>query len=68
MIRHPSWLTRMAMQRRGAIGSADDYAVGLYLRRAMVTANQSDSAAPHRSRFVATAPEEGVQPQPFSAA
>ncbi len=48
-------VTREAVQMHGAIGYTDEYDVGLYLRKAMVLANQFGSAALHRRRFMANA-------------
>ncbi len=50
-------VTREAIQMHGGIGYTDEYDVGLYLRRAMVMANQFGSARLHRARFAATMPE-----------
>jgi alkylation response protein AidB-like acyl-CoA dehydrogenase len=50
-------VTRGCIQLHGGIGYTDQYDVGLFLRRAMVAANQFGSAALHRRRFMATAPE-----------
>ena len=51
-------VTRQCIQLHGGIGYTDQYDVGLYLRKAMVLANQYGSAALHRRRFLAVAPEE----------
>lgn len=50
-------ITRQCIQLSGGIGYTDQYDVGLYLRKAMVLANQYGSARLHRQRFIATAPE-----------
>jgi alkylation response protein AidB-like acyl-CoA dehydrogenase len=50
-------VTRQCIQLHGGIGYTDDYDVGLYLRKAMVMANQYGSATLHRRRFMATSPE-----------
>ncbi len=50
-------VTRECIQLHGGIGYTDQYDVGLYLRKAMVLANQYGSAALHRRRFMAVAPE-----------
>ena len=50
-------VTRQCIQLHGGIGYTDQYDVGLYLRKAMVVANQYGSATLHRRRFMATAPE-----------
>lgn len=50
-------VTRQCVQLSGGIGYTDDYDVGLYLRKAMVLANQFGSARLHRARFMASAPE-----------
>ena len=54
-------VTRGCVQLSGGIGYTDDYDVGLYLRKAMVLANQYGSAALHRRRFMALAPESDEQ-------
>lgn len=41
------------MQLHGAIGYTDEYDVGLFLRKAMMVANQFGSARLHRQRFAA---------------
>lgn len=51
-------VTRQAIQLHGGIGYTDEHDVGLYLRRAMVLANQFGSATLHRARFMVAAPEE----------
>ena len=51
-------VTRQAIQLHGGIGYTDEADIGLYLRRAMVLANQFGSAATHRRRFAANAPED----------
>ena len=50
-------VTREAIQMHGGIGYTDEYDAGLYLRRAMVLANQFGSARLHRARFAALEPE-----------
>jgi alkylation response protein AidB-like acyl-CoA dehydrogenase len=50
-------VTRQSIQLHGGIGYTDDYDVGLYLRKAMVMANQFGSASLHRRRFMAVSPE-----------
>jgi alkylation response protein AidB-like acyl-CoA dehydrogenase len=45
-------VTREAVQMHGAIGYTDEHDVGLFLRKAMVMANQFGSAAFHRARFM----------------
>jgi alkylation response protein AidB-like acyl-CoA dehydrogenase len=51
-------VTREAVQMHGAIGYTDEYDVGLFLRKAMVLANQFGSAALHRARFMQSQPAE----------
>jgi alkylation response protein AidB-like acyl-CoA dehydrogenase len=51
-------VTRQAIQLHGGIGYTDEADIGLYLRKAMVMANLFGSAALHRARFAALAPEE----------
>ncbi|MCQ4158634.1 acyl-CoA/acyl-ACP dehydrogenase [Roseomonas sp. GC11] len=50
-------VTRQAVQLHGGIGYTDEADIGLYLRRAMVLANQFGTAALHRRRFAAAQPE-----------
>jgi alkylation response protein AidB-like acyl-CoA dehydrogenase len=50
-------VTRQVIQLHGGIGYTDEYDAGLYLRKAMVMANQFGSAALHRRRFMALSPE-----------
>ncbi len=50
-------VTRACIQLHGGIGYTDQYDVGLYLRKAMVLANQYGSAKLHRRRFMAVSPE-----------
>ena len=52
-------ITRQAIQLHGGIGYTDEYDIGLFLRKAMVLANLYGSAAVHRTRYAALAPEEG---------
>ncbi|WP_043837627.1 acyl-CoA dehydrogenase family protein [Muricoccus aerilatus] len=49
-------VTREAVQLHGAIGYTDEYDIGLFLRKAMVTANAFGSAALHRARYMRCAP------------
>lgn len=49
-------VTREAVQMHGAIGYTDEYDIGLFLRKAMVTANQFGSAGFHRARFMRQQP------------
>ncbi len=51
-------ITRQAVQLHGAIGYTDEADIGLFLRKAMVHANLYGSAALHRGRYAALAPEE----------
>ncbi|MGH7161694.1 MAG: acyl-CoA dehydrogenase family protein [Acetobacteraceae bacterium] len=51
-------ITRQAIQLHGAIGYTDEADIGLFLRKAMVYANLYGSAALHRDRYAALAPEE----------
>ncbi len=52
------FVLRQCIQLHGGIGYTDEYDVGLYLRRGMVIMNQYGSAALHRRRFMALAPED----------
>jgi len=51
-------ITRQAIQLHGGIGYTDEADIGLYLRKAMVLANQFGPAALHRRRFAAEARED----------
>ncbi|MGH7071448.1 MAG: acyl-CoA dehydrogenase family protein, partial [Acetobacteraceae bacterium] len=51
-------ITRQAIQLHGGIGYTDEADIGLFLRKAMVQINLYGSAALHRSRYAALAPEE----------
>ncbi|MCI0756196.1 acyl-CoA dehydrogenase family protein [Teichococcus vastitatis] len=51
-------VTRQAIQLHGGIGYTDEADISLYLRRAMVLANQFGSAALHRRRFAAEAHDD----------
>lgn len=51
-------VTRQAIQLHGGIGYTDEADVGLYLRKAMVLANQFGSADLHRRRFATHAGDE----------
>lgn len=51
-------VTRQAIQLHGAIGYTDEADIGLYLRKAMVLANQYGTVAFHRQRYAACAPED----------
>jgi len=50
-------VTRQCIQLHGGIGYTDEYDVGLHLRACMVLSNRFGSAALHRRRFMAVAPE-----------
>ncbi|MDQ1081364.1 acyl-CoA dehydrogenase family protein [Pseudoroseomonas cervicalis] len=51
-------VTRQAVQLHGGIGYTDEADIGLYLRKAMVVANQFGPAALHRRRFAEAQPED----------
>jgi alkylation response protein AidB-like acyl-CoA dehydrogenase len=51
-------VTRQAIQLHGGIGYTDEADIGLYLRKAMVLANQFGSAALHRMRFATYAGDD----------
>ncbi|MEY4755123.1 MAG: hypothetical protein RJA34_21 [Pseudomonadota bacterium] len=62
--------TRMAIQLHGAIGTTNEYDVGLYFKRAMTLASRWGNAASHRRRWMSltsssrrasSAPREPVQ-------
>ncbi|MBI2726885.1 MAG: acyl-CoA dehydrogenase [Polaromonas sp.] len=44
-------VTRMAIQLHGAIGTTNEYDVGLYFKRAMLLASRWGNAAAHRRRY-----------------
>jgi alkylation response protein AidB-like acyl-CoA dehydrogenase len=48
-------VTRQAIQLHGGIGYTDEADIGLYLRKAMVLANQFGSASLHRARYESVA-------------
>jgi alkylation response protein AidB-like acyl-CoA dehydrogenase len=50
-------VTRRCIQLHGGIGYTDQADIGLFLRKAMVMANQYGSAALHRRRFLACTPD-----------
>jgi alkylation response protein AidB-like acyl-CoA dehydrogenase len=50
-------VTRHVIQLHGGIGYTDEHDAGLYLRKAMVLANQFGPAALHRAHFMAESPE-----------
>lgn len=49
-------ITRQCIQFHGAIGYTDEYAIGLYLKRAMVLSSWLGNAAAHRARYLDLAP------------
>ncbi|CAN7714726.1 acyl-CoA dehydrogenase family protein [Neorhizobium tomejilense] len=49
-------VAREGVQMHGAIGFTDEHDIGLYVRKAIVWANQFGSANFHRKRFAATQP------------
>jgi alkylation response protein AidB-like acyl-CoA dehydrogenase len=51
-------VTRQAIQLHGGIGYTDEADIGLYLRKAMVLANQFGSAALHLKRFASYAGDD----------
>ena len=46
-------MTRMAIQLHGAIGTTNEYDIGLYFKRAMTLASRWGNAAAHRRRYAA---------------
>lgn len=44
-------MTRMAIQLHGAIGTTNEYDIGLYFKRAMLLASRWGNAAAHRKRY-----------------
>ena len=44
-------MTRMAIQLHGAIGTTNEYDIGLYFKRAMTQASRWGNAAAHRRRY-----------------
>lgn len=56
-------MTRMAIQMHGAIGTTNEYDVGLYFKRAMTLASRWGNAASHRRRWQqVTRPAEAMTP------
>ena len=51
-------VTRQCIQLHGGIGYTDEYDVGLFLRKAMLLSNLYGSAAVHRARYAAVAPDD----------
>ena len=51
-------VTKQCIQLHGGIGYTDEYDVGLFLRKAMVLSNLHGSAATHRARYAAVAPDD----------
>ena len=51
-------VTRQCIQLHGGIGYTDEYDIGLFLRKAMVLSNLHGSAATHRARYAAVAPDD----------
>ncbi len=49
-------MTRMAIQLHGAIGTTNEYDIGLYFKRAMTLASRWGNAAAHRRRYAALIP------------
>ncbi|HEU0204971.1 MAG TPA: acyl-CoA dehydrogenase [Burkholderiaceae bacterium] len=60
-------MTRLAIQLHGAIGTTNEYDVGLYFKRAMTLASRWGNAAAHRRRYaqlsLAAAPAAQAAPQ-----
>jgi alkylation response protein AidB-like acyl-CoA dehydrogenase len=50
-------MTREAIQLHGGIAYTDEFAIGLFLRKAMVIASMFGTGARHRARYAALAPE-----------
>jgi alkylation response protein AidB-like acyl-CoA dehydrogenase len=44
-------MTRMAIQLHGAIGTTNEYDIGLYFKRALLLSSRWGNAAAHRSRY-----------------
>ncbi|MCZ4312966.1 acyl-CoA dehydrogenase [Comamonadaceae bacterium G21597-S1] len=59
-------VTRMAIQLHGAIGTTNEYDVGLYFKRAMTLASRWGNAGMHRARYAQllarTAPAPAAEP------
>lgn len=49
-------ITTSCIQMHGGIGFTDEHDIGLYLRKAMVVANQFGSAAGHAARYAPLRP------------
>ncbi len=55
-------MTRLAIQMHGAIGTTNEYDVGLYFKRAMALASRWGNAAAHRRRWQQLAPQPPAVP------
>ncbi len=54
-------MTRMAVQLHGAIGTTNEYDVGLYFKRAMALSSRWGNAAAHRRRWQQLVSREGAK-------
>ncbi|MES2189401.1 MAG: acyl-CoA dehydrogenase [Pseudomonadota bacterium] len=61
-------VTRMAIQLHGAIGTTNEYDVGLYFKRAMLLASRWGNATAHRRRYARLALTHAQKPTSSSAA
>jgi alkylation response protein AidB-like acyl-CoA dehydrogenase len=60
-------VTRMAIQLHGAIGTTNEYDVGLYFKRAMLLASRWGNAAAHRRRYAKLMAIHAPKPAPSSS-
>ncbi len=60
-------VTRMAIQLHGAIGTTNEYDVGLYFKRAMLLASRWGNAAAHRRRYARLMAIHTPKPVPSSS-
>ena len=56
-------MTRMAIQLHGAIGTTNEYDIGLYFKRAMALASRWGNAAAHRRRYVQLSLQQARAPE-----
>ncbi|MES2400755.1 MAG: acyl-CoA dehydrogenase family protein, partial [Pseudomonadota bacterium] len=59
-------VTRMAIQLHGAIGTTNEYDVGLYFKRAMLLASRWGNATAHRRRYARLTSVHTQKPVPSS--
>ena len=61
-------MTRMAIQLHGAIGTTNEYDIGLYFKRAMALASRWGNAAAHRQALLAAGLQQTRAPEQRVAA